>query len=60
MEISNGDNKFMYCYHCNESSNDSIKTISTDNVSETPVTLFNKKGNGYARIILYEENNSNN
>lgn len=43
-------NKVMYCYNCAESSNESTKTISTTNVSETPISNYAKIGNGYARI----------
>lgn len=43
-------NKSMYCYNCEESSEESTKTISTTCVSETPTSNCAKKGNGYARI----------
>lgn len=42
--------KSMYCYNCEESSEESTKTISTTCVSETPTSNCAKKGNGYARI----------
>ena len=45
-------NKVMYCYNCTESSTASTKTVSTINVSETPMQNYAKKGNGYARISL--------
>lgn len=45
-------NKVMYCYNCTESSDESTKTISTTNVSETPISNYAKKGNGYAKITL--------
>jgi len=45
-------NKVMYCYNCTESSDESTKTISTTNVSETPISNYAKIGNGYARITL--------
>ena len=43
-------NKTMYCYNCQESSEESTKTISTTCVSETPTSNCSKQGNGYARI----------
>ena len=43
-------NKVMYCYNCEESSEESTKTISTTCVEETPTANCSKKGNGYARI----------
>lgn len=43
-------NKSMYCYNCEESSEEATKTISTTCVSETPTSNCAKKGNGYARI----------
>jgi len=45
-------NKVMYCYNCSESSDESTKTISTANVSSTPISNYAKIGNGYARITL--------
>ncbi len=45
-------NKAMYCYNCEESNEESIKTISTTCSEETPVQNCAKKGNGYARITL--------
>ena len=45
-------NKAMYCYNCEESTEESTKTISTTNVSETPISKYAKKGNGYARITI--------
>ena len=44
-------NKVMYCYKCLETSDETIKTISTMNVSSTAISNNAKKGNGYARII---------
>ena len=44
--------KLMYCYNCDESSDESTKTISTENVSETPISNYAKKGNGYVKITL--------
>ena len=43
-------NKGMYCYNCEESSEESTKTISTTCAEETPTSNCAKKGNGYARI----------
>ena len=43
-------NKVMYCYNCEESNEESTKTISTTCVEETPTENCAKKGNGYARI----------
>ncbi len=44
--------KVMYCYNCEESNEESTKTISTTCSEETPTTNCAKKGNGYARITL--------
>ena len=44
--------KVMYCYKCEESSEESTKTISTTCNEETPTSYCAKKGNGYARITL--------
>ena len=43
-------NKAMYCYNCEESSEEDTKTISTTCAEETPTENCAKKGNGYARI----------
>ena len=43
-------NKAMYCYNCEESSEESTKIISTTCAEETPTSNCAKKGNGYARI----------
>ena len=48
-------NKAMYCYNCEESTEESTKTISTTNVSEIPISKYAKKGNGYARITIKNE-----
>ena len=45
-------NKVMYCYNCEESSEENTKTISTTCNEETPTDNCSKKGNGYARITL--------
>ena len=44
--------KVMYCYNCEESNEESTKTISTTCNEETPTSNCAKKGNGYARITL--------
>ena len=44
--------KIMYCYNCEESNEESTKTISTTCNEETPTSYCAKKGNGYARITL--------
>lgn len=48
--------KAMYCYNCEESSEESTKTISTTCSEETPTENCAKKGNGYARITLVSVN----
>ena len=48
--LLNGKN--MYCYNCQESDEESTKTISTTCNEETPTENCAKKGNGYARITL--------
>ena len=42
----------MYCYNCEESFEESTKTISTTCSEEMPTSYCAKKGNGYARITL--------
>lgn len=44
--------KVMYCYNCEESNEESTKTISTTCNEETPTSYCSKMGNGYARITL--------
>ena len=44
--------KVMYCYNCEESNEESTKTISTTCSKETPTSNCAKKENGYARITL--------
>ena len=44
--------KSMYCYNCEESKEESTKTISTTCTSVTPTENCAKIGNGYARITL--------
>ena len=50
-------NKVMYCYNCEESNEESTKTISTTCNEETPTSNCAKKGNGYARITLIRIDN---
>lgn len=45
-------NKAMYCYNCEESNEESTKTISTTCSEEMPTSYCAKKGNGYAKITL--------
>lgn len=51
---SNLTNKIMYCYNCQESTSEedetNIKTRSTTNVSEEPISNYAKIGDGFARI----------
>ena len=48
-------NKSMYCYDCEESTEESTKTVSTTCVSEIPTENCAKSGNGYARITLIKQ-----
>lgn len=45
-------NKVMYCYNCENSSEENTKTISTTCSEETSTSNCSKKGNGYGRITL--------
>lgn len=45
-------NKTMYCFNCDESNEESTRTITTTNISEEAVSNFAKKGNGYAKLSL--------
>ena len=47
--------KVMYCYNCEESTEESTKTISTTNVSEEAISNYAKIGNGYAKITYLGE-----
>ena len=40
----------MYCYKCDESIDESTKTISTINTSKLAKSNYVKEGNGYAKI----------
>lgn len=42
--------KVMYCYNCEESKEESTKTVSTTCTKEEPTENCAKQGNGYARI----------
>ena len=44
--------KSMYCYNCQESSEESTKTASTTCVNATPTANCAKQGNGCAKITL--------
>ena len=44
--------KYMYCYNCATSDEESTKTYTTTNVSSTPTSNYAKTGNGYAIITL--------
>src|SRR5574344_24964 len=45
-------NKHMTCYNCTTSNDESTKTISSTDVSSTPISNYSKIGNGYAKITL--------
>ena len=50
----------MYCYNCSEpeaadENYDKIKTVSTTNVSNKPISQYAKIRNGYARITYLGE-----
>lgn len=49
-------NKVMYCYNCDESSDESTKTIPTTCTNETPTENCSKQGNGYAKITFISTN----
>ena len=44
--------KYMYCYNCSTSDDESTKTYTTTNVSSTPTADYAKSGNGAAKITL--------
>ena len=48
--------KAMYCFNCTESSKVIDKTINTTCNEEIPTENCAKKGNGYAKITLMEDN----
>ena len=45
----------MYCYNCEESAEESTKTVSTIDVSEEAISNYAKMGNGYAKITYLGE-----
>lgn len=47
--------KVMYCYSCTISDEESTKTESTTNVSDSPISEYVKMGNGYARITYLKK-----
>ena len=51
--------KSMYCNNCEESSEESTKTISTSCASSTATANCAKLGNGYARITLASNSKEN-
>ena len=59
---TNLTNKIMYCYNCQSSENEAdethIKTRSTTNVSNEPISYYAKKGNGFARITYLGKYNT--
>jgi hypothetical protein len=56
---SNLFDKHMVCYNCTTSSDENTLTLSNEEVSEEPLIDKSKKGNGYARITLIDEDLSN-
>ena len=52
-------NKLMYCYKCDESIDESTKTISTINTSKLAKSNYVKEGNGYAKISLLSDSDGN-
>ena len=46
------NNKYMYCYNCETSDEESTKTYTTTNVSDTPTADYAKSGSGAARITF--------
>ena len=45
----------MYCYNCQESAEESTKTVSTTCTSSNPTENCSKQGNGYARVTLVKK-----
>lgn len=60
---TNLTNKVMYCYNCQESTSEAdethIKTRSTTNHSEEPISYYAKEENGFARITYLGNYNVN-
>ena len=44
--------KYMYCYNCTTSDEESTRTYTTTNVSEEPISNYAKKGNGAVKISI--------
>ena len=59
---TNLTNKIMYCYNCQSSENEAdethIKTRSTTNVSNEPISYYAKQGVGFARITYLGKYNT--
>ena len=51
--------KYMYCYNCTKSDEESTRTYTTDNFSEKSISEYAKKGNGAAKISIQFVNNIN-
>ena len=47
--------KYMYCYECSTSDDESTKTYTTTNVSDTPTSNYAKSGNGAAKITIMDD-----
>ena len=45
-------NKKIYCYNCEESSDENTKTISNTNVTDKALTEYSNTGNGFATITF--------
>lgn len=45
-------NKYMLCYNCTTSTEETTKTLSVETHSQTPITDTPKEGNGYIRITI--------
>ena len=50
--------KVMYCYNCEESKEESTKTVSTTCTKEEPTENCAKQGNGYAKITYLGESDN--
>ena len=51
--------KYMYCYNCTTSDEESTKTYTTTNLSDTPTTDYAKSGAGAIRISYLISSNVN-
>jgi len=47
--------KYMYCYNCETTDSEHIKTYTTTNVSAAPISNYVKTGNGAAKISKLSE-----